>query len=156
MTRGTWRGTRKNMRCPSCNKFVPYDAEVEPEEQDAPSATDSTFTASYRRALNCEECGEELKEATIEFEYDFSGDMPAEKGTFDPEKHEHEWEISCDVDPTTGAQTTDRRGRKITNPRYMKTLYGVCLDVELTCECGQKMEFDLEESCSASSMDELT
>jgi hypothetical protein len=31
----------------------------------------------------------------------------------------------------------------------------VCLDVTLTCECGQTMKFDLEESCSASSMDEL-
>ena len=72
------------MRCPQCSKFVPYDTEVEPEEQDAPAAEGGTFTASYRRVLNCEWC------------------------------------------------------------------------VELTCECGQKMEFDLEESCSASSMDELT
>ena len=143
------------MRCPSCNKFVAYDTWVEPEEQDAPAAEGGTFTASYRRVLNCEECGEELKEATIEFEYDFSGDEPAVKGK-ESKGHEHEWEISCDVQPTTSSQTTDRRGRKITNPRYMKTLYGVCLDVELTCECGQKMEFDLEESCSASSMDELT
>ena len=143
------------MRCPQCNRFVPYDAEVDPEEQNAPSATDSTFTASYRRVLNCEWCGEELKEATIEFDYDFSGDEPTVKGK-ESKGHEHEWEISCDVDPSTSSQTTDRRGRKITNPRYMKTLYGVCLDVELTCECGQKMEFDLEESCSASSMDELT
>ena len=143
------------MRCPQCNRFVPYDAEVDPEEQNAPSATDSTFTASYRRVLNCEWCGEELKEATIEFDYDFSGDEPVVKGK-ESKGHEHEWEISCDVDPSTSSQTTDRRGRKITNPRYMKTLYGVCLDVELTCECGQKMEFDLEESCSASSMDELT
>ena len=144
------------MRCTSCNKFVPYDAEVEPEEQDAPTAEGGTFTASYRRVLNCEECGEELKEATIEFDYDFSGDEPEVKGKSSEEGHEHEWEVSCDVQPTTGSQTTDRRGRKITNPRYMKTLYGVCLDVTLTCECGQKMKFDLEESCSASSMDELT
>jgi hypothetical protein len=144
------------MRCTSCNKFVPYDAEVEPEEQDAPTADGGTFTASYRRVLNCEECGEELKEATIEFDYDFSGDEPEVKGKSSEEGHEHEREISCDVQPTTGSQTTDRRGRKITNPRYMKTLYGVCLDVTLTCECGQTMKFDLEESCSASSMDELT
>jgi len=144
------------MRCPQCNKFVGNDAEVEPEEQDAPTAEGGTFTASYRRVLNCEECGEELKEATIEFDYDFSGDEPEVKGKSSEEGHEHEWGVSCDVQPTTGSQTTDRRGRKITNPRYMKTLYGVCLDVTLTCECGQTMKFDLEESCSASSMDELT
>jgi hypothetical protein len=42
------------VRCNQCNKFVAYDTEVEPEEQDAPVAENGSFTASYRRVLNCE------------------------------------------------------------------------------------------------------
>lgn len=73
------------MRCPSCAKFVPYDTEVEPEEDSPPECDGTTFTAAYRRVLTCGECDEELKEATIEVEHDFESDIAEPSGG----GHEH-------------------------------------------------------------------
>jgi hypothetical protein len=146
------------MRCPSCNKFVSYDTDVEPEENNQ-EIDGTTFNASYRRVLTCGDCGEELKEAEIEVSYDFSGDIEeVEKSekTETKEEHEHSFEIeSCDVEATTGAVTKDRHGRPIRNSRYMATLYGVECQVEVKCECGATASFTTEESERASSFDEL-
>ncbi len=157
------------MRCPQCNKFVSYDTDVEPEEE-SQDVEGTTFTGSYRRVLQCGDCGEDLKELTIEVEHDFSGDVvetEASKEEADKvdeksadkasKPHEHEFEIeSCAVSATTGSVTKDRHGRPITRARYMATLYGVECAVEVKCECGATAEFTAEASERASSFDELT
>ena len=153
------------MRCPSCNKFVSYDTDVSPEEN-SQEIDGTRFVASYRRVLTCGDCGEELKDAEIEVEYDFSGDIDdirkqaaREEGVKDEEheKHEHSFEIdSCDVSATTGSVTKDRLGRPIRNSRYMATLYGVECQVEVKCECGAEASFTVEGDERASSFNELT
>lgn len=133
------------MRCPSCSKFVPYDTEVEPEEQDtAHSVEGDTVVASatYRRVLTCAECSEELKDNEFEFEgvtveLALDDDPEAKHKVAFAECDHEDVEVTFNAEPTTGSQTTDRKGRAITNPRYMKTLYGVDLTVEATCPtCG--------------------
>lgn len=152
------------MRCPNCNKFVPFDTEVEPEEQ-GQEVGGTTFTASYRRVLQCGECGEDLKEATLEVEYDFSKDVQAEDEAEEGdgskrEPHEHEFEIeSCDVEATTGAVTKCRDGRPIRSSRYMKTLYGVKCAVEVKCGvdgCEAQASFECEQDEQASAFEELS
>jgi hypothetical protein len=61
------------MRCPDCSKFVAFDTEVDPEENGDEAISGSSFTATYRRVLNCADCGTELKSAEIEVEIDLSG-----------------------------------------------------------------------------------
>jgi DnaJ-class molecular chaperone len=58
------------MRCPQCNKFVSFDTDAEPEEEST-DVDGTDFTATYRRVLMCAECGDELKEASIELTHDF-------------------------------------------------------------------------------------
>lgn len=58
------------MRCPDCNKFVPYDTEVDPEESGDVEFDGETFRATFTRTLTCGECGSELKSAEIEIEVD--------------------------------------------------------------------------------------
>ncbi len=112
------------MRCPDCNKFVAYDTEIEPEEEDNPSCTGIEFSASYRRVLACAECGTELKEGTVELSYDFAAEVAEPKKTpaededaaesealaadgDDPAEHEHVFEVdNCDAEPTTDTKKT--------------------------------------------------
>jgi hypothetical protein len=103
------------MRCPSCSKFVSYDTDVDPEEQGDAELDGTGLSASYRRVLCCAECGDELKEATIEVTADLdfpdgvdpeqcpgSEDDQAERepGTEVP-KASHDWEIEVDATSTT-------------------------------------------------------
>lgn len=65
------------MRCPNCNKFVPLELQ-EPEVDclevtyneaaDAQSEPTFTITGNVRIVRTCEECGQEMKEATLEIE----------------------------------------------------------------------------------------
>jgi len=136
------------MRCPDCNKFVPYNVDEEPEEQSA-EIEDGIFYGAFRRVLTCEECGAELKEALIEVEQDLKvGECPR--------NGEHDWEIDVSAEPTEDVNTVDRRGKKITNPRYMARLFGVQVTGTATCnECEAKVEIDCENAEQASSFDEL-
>lgn len=157
------------MRCPDCNKFVSYDVDVEPEEEQQ-DVTGTTFTATYRRTLTCQDCGTELKEGSIDLEYNFEADIqeatdasePKNSGTAKPE-HEHEWEIEeCYVEATTDTKTTcvvKGKVKKITNPRYMTQLYGVSCDVTLKCGhdgCESTVNFTVSDTLEASGMDEMT
>ena len=146
------------MRCSNCNKFVPYDTEVDPEEESEPEVTDQNVTATYRRVLTCGECGEELKEATIEIEGEISCDKPC--GEHEPapgtasdkelgnSEAEHEWEIeSCTA---TATERSEGRGRGL------KTFYGVAVEIELKCTaCGAEHTQSFDGDEQASSFDEL-
>jgi len=151
------------VRCPDCNKFVAYDTEVDPEESHSPEVDGNLFSASFRRVLACEQCGTELKEAEVEFSYDFTDKVNEHEeveGEPKPEEHtEHEWEIdACDASPATDVKKIDRNGKPIRLARYMTTLYGVDVHVECSCavdNCKATAEFDVSEFVAASSMDEM-
>ena len=160
------------MRCPSCEKFVSYDTEVEPEEESAPEISGTQVTATYRRVLNCAECGEELKDATIEFDVELElaegvteicggteEDADEEDASGVPADTEHEWELEgdADVSATERTQTHDRHGKVIKNRRYAKTYYGVDFSGEAKCvRCGAKATFSASNDEQASSFNELT
>lgn len=141
------------MRCPSCNKFVPYDTDADPEEEGEPSVDEGgRFTASYRRVLPCADCGEELKEATIEFDEEIKLAERCKRG-----RKEHEFELeSCDATPTTDVVRKDRNGRTIKSARYMKTLYGVEVTVVVKCvHCDKTVEETFAADEQASAFEEL-
>ena len=139
------------MRGPDCNKFVPYDTEVEPEEDTPPEIIGTEFTASYRRVLTCGECGAELKESTIEVSHDFGDQVDEGDDEADEKKrdHEHEFEVQdCDVEPTT-----ETRGRG----RRAPVFYGVECTVMVKCSgCREEVTFTASDAVQASSMDETT
>ncbi len=145
------------MRCPDCNKFVPYNTDEEPEEQDEPQVDGGMFSVDVRRFLTCGECGQELKETiiTLETPLKWTRDGGNEEGHAEGcEESSYDFEIAYEA--TEDAQRTDRRGKPITNPRYMRTLYGVHATGTVTCEdCGAEAEIDVEESEAASAFDEL-
>lgn len=151
------------MRCPDCNKFVPYNTEEEPEV-DSEEVSETTFTCSIRRGLTCGECGTDLKENTFEVEKDFADQIDKEhaKCTKDDDGNdaegEHEFEVEeVTVEPTTGVIDTDRNGKKIKSARYMKTTYGFEGNVVIKCsKCEHTIEFEISDEESASSFEELT
>ena len=141
-------------RCPSCAKFVGLETsaemngEVEVEEN-------GDVKAEVRLVRMCADCGsEELKEATLSLESTFQTDEDC--------THEdgHAWELEedpGDPEPTENVQTTDRRGKPIKNPRYMKTLIGATLTVSGKCQhCAATTEISLADEIPASAFDELT
>ena len=153
------------MRCPSCEKFVSYDTEVEPEEQSEPEINGEQLTATYRRVLTCGECGEELKDAEIEFDETLTIDEPEGAKYPDHEDwakcpvtgEEHEWSIDVSASATMDVEKTDRRGRPIKNSRYAKTFYGVELSGTATCsQCGATATIQTQNHEAASGFNELT
>jgi len=60
------------MRCPDCCKFVSFEQEVEAEAD----VSGSTVTGTVHVALNCSECGTELKYADLDFEVEVDHDCP--------------------------------------------------------------------------------
>jgi hypothetical protein len=154
------------MRCPDCNKFVSFDTEVEPEEENEPEIDGSTFRASYRRVLQCGECGTDLKSATIELEVDVEitgapndkepeGCKRPDDADPDDETPEHEWSFDLDVQPTERTQTKDRHGKAIKLSRYMRRFYGVSVTGAASCmKCDAEAKIEVEDDQQASGFDE--
>ena len=146
------------MRCPDCRKFVPFDTELEPQEEQAPALEEETLTASYRRVLACAECGTELKEAMIEFQIDISTHVAMDPcSASETEQRTHSWSlVSCEATPMEDMKTTDRRGRKITKARYMTKLYGVEVSAAIKCDaCGEEESFAEKQSEAALAFEEM-
>lgn len=144
------------MRCGSCQKFVSFDTEVEPEEQAFDVTEDGTVDAEYRRVLTCADCGDELKETTLtlEAQVEPTGEEPKEPCKDD----EHAWEQDGDpdVEATMRVQDKDRHGKQIKSARYMTTFYGVRISGDAKCsKCGQAGHYQAEDEAAASSFDEL-
>ncbi len=59
------------MRCPSCNKFVPYDTDSEPEV-DIEIDAEGSVSGTVRIVNTCADCGEELKEASLDVNEDLT------------------------------------------------------------------------------------
>jgi hypothetical protein len=150
------------MRCPDCQKFVSFDAEVEPEEQNGPEFDGTGVEAEYRRVLTCQECGTELKESmiTVMAEVEWGKDTtpadecPGENAV----EGEHEWEIEdASAEATIGTIDRDRHGKKIKNPRYMKITYGVNISGTVKCaNCNAEGTYNGDAAETASGFDELT
>lgn len=134
------------MRCPNCNKFAAYDDGTEPEVE-VNLEDDGTFSGEVRIVLTHDECGEELKEASFQFEAEVpEAVLAAHKGDG------HGLNLEADA----GELTSRVEGRG----RYAKTFYGYDSTVELTCECQENYAEPLwtQNFCDdiqASHMDEL-
>lgn len=128
------------MRCPDCNHFVSFDP-AEPE-MDVDFA-DGALTGTVRIVLNCAECGQELKDATLDVEHEITLPEHVCEGT-----EEVEWTII-----QLSVENTDRTEGK---GRGTKTFYGYEISGELVCGCGKsKVEVSVSDDIQASAMDEL-
>jgi hypothetical protein len=147
------------MRCDSCNKFVSFDSEVEPEIN-IDVTDDGVVTGDVRIVNGCAECSAELTEVTMTVEADLSEQITAhrEECKADPantDKHDT-LEVEAEGERFDRMQTTDRSGKPIKNPRYQKHMYGVSLDITVTCECGAKFTADTwSDEVQGSGMDSL-
>lgn len=150
------------MRCPSCSKFVSY-AEPEVEVNDySYEADDDQVTAEVQVTLNCQECGETLKEATleaqgtVEHECDLgkvvkhllsqNQDDPAKVGTDDVDAAvaDRVFDVGdCTAESLERMQDTDSKGKKITSARYQKQYYGATVTWTVICGACQE-QFDVE------------
>ena len=147
------------MRCPDCNKFVPYDTEIAPEvgsEEVEHSIDDGKGTAQIivevRRVLTCENCGTELKDCT----FDFSEEIEV-CACVNEDGIPTEMDTEVEAHPTTRMQTHDRAVRVITSPRYRKTYYGVDICGAVKCpKCLGDWAFQESQDLEASAFDELT
>lgn len=113
-------------RCPTCNMFCGYDDSTEPEIDNLDFDTESgMLSGSVRVVLNSECCGDEVKEAYLEVEEDYSADLESfRKDSKIPSDTLIDVDLELASQVTTRQQTTDRHGKKIRNPRYMRTYYG--------------------------------
>lgn len=129
------------MRCPDCQKFVGLEFQ-EPEVQSL-EVSDTSVTANIRIVRNCADCGNELKEATLEMEQDLEQEALDHLAT--PGEHE----LSVDEDSTEGLEEG--------GGRYKKSYFGATVQFTVRCSCGE-FEFsgELSDKVPASGMDELT
>jgi hypothetical protein len=111
------------MRCPGCNKFVSYE-EVDPEVDLSLdwSGDTPTISGSVRIVNACEDCGEELKEATFDIYVDAK--VGANEESFKAHK-EHE----LSVEPGEVERTCRSEGKG----RGAKTFYGASVEIVVTC-----------------------
>lgn len=152
------------MRCPDCNKFVPYDTEAEPEAN-LELDDSGQLTGDVRRVLPCGECGTELKDTTFDIDVDLNeilqiNDKPANL-TDCSGGGDHEWDWESAEDPSVSAdermETKDKHGKPIKNSRYMTQYYGVLIEGTVKCKlCGLEASYEVKDEASASSFDELT
>lgn len=122
------------MRCPDCNKFVSFDAEVEPEVQESFDPRTGVVSIDVRIVNACAECGAELKEASFQFEAETALRGPG---------------LELEVEATR-AERGEGKGR------YRKQFYGVEVAWRLEHpEDGEVAGGTFEDYCQASAMDEL-
>ena len=124
------------MRCPSCNKFVALEFQ-DPELIDIDVDADGV-RAEVRIVRCCAECGDELKEATLNLYYEWWKE-------FDEEHGDHDLTVE-----ETGIEPLEEDGG-----RYAKSYFGANVQFTVTCSCGQCFSAEMEEKIAASYMEEL-
>lgn len=140
------------MRCPDCNKFVPFDADVDAEPELECDETAGEVTGTVRIVNACQECGAELKEATFDVDVDFPDaekrmDEMVGQDPDDPESEAHALELD---DPSV-----DRTSREVGKGRGTKTFYGAEADLTVRCRCGLPWTEHWSDEIQASAMDEM-
>jgi len=149
------------MRCPDCNKFVPFDDTTDPEvnlditQPTSPDDNTAGISGDVRIVLTCAECGTELKEATLEVDVEVEIPLRPPDGT--EWVKDSEWEL--DSDSAENDQRTEGKGRGT------KTFYGATLSGHLIRTytgpdvIGQfdkvAVPFEWSDSVQASNMDEM-
>lgn len=142
-------------RCQDCNKFVGLD--MQDPELESIDLQGMEVSATVRIVRCCAECGNEMKEATLDMNSEIpEGDL---NGHYNTEKDEpidgHTLSVDeneCDLD-----QIEEGGGR------YKKSFYGATVAFRVYCSCGEKegkkghpiYEGEMEDKVAASSMDEL-
>jgi len=151
------------MRCPDCNKFVaqePGDVDLEVTVQ----ATSVDIAAHI--VVNCAECGTELKTAdlsgSVEVDEDIAQYLPVDQDDKPDFTKVDDLDLTIEDDSAEMIdefQTTDRRGKRISNPRYQKHLYGATVTFTVVGKDQEGNEFRIEKSwedkIEASAMDEV-
>lgn len=132
------------MKCPSCNKFAGLDFQ-DPEIQSEQFEDDGSGSASVRIVRNAACCGDEMKEATLEYE---DIQMPEEL----LKKHKKK---ACELSAEFSVDPIEEGGG-----RYAKSYFGATLTITVTCSCQKKGSdpvwvADFEEKVAASEMEEL-
>lgn len=151
------------MRCPDCNKFVPYD-EPECELSGEPQICGDEVTTTVTVNLNCGECGSLLKSAEIEASADFDHTckpLDERNAEWEPDSEyedgDEQYEIEDEGSPdgTSRLETKDRHGKQIKSHRYMKTFYGFEQVVTVKCrKCGETFEVTIADEEQASAFEE--
>lgn len=129
------------MRCESCAKFVSLEM-AEPEVESLDIEDDGSVHATVRIVRNCVECGDELKESTLEMEDDI-GDVA----------QDHEGD-DCELMIEEGALEAIEEG----GGRYAKSYFGATLGFIVTCSCkGEEPIYsgELSDKVAASEMEEM-
>lgn len=133
------------MRCPACNKFVPFDDSNEPEVNGVDVEPNGEVTADVRVVLTCAECGEELKESSLNPSetVDLSGHVVPEG-----EEDDHQLEVADE-----GAELETRTEG---SGRGLRTYYGARVTAKVTCTgCDFEADVELFGEVRASEMEEL-
>lgn len=138
------------MRCDTCNKFVSFDADTEPEV-DLRVENDGEVSGSVRIVNTCAECGEEMTETTFDVDIDLSEEIAEHRKTCS----ERDLDLNEDVSRFDEFQTKDRRGRPIKLSRYQRHYYGIEVKVTVTCGCGATFEDEYKDMVSGSGMESL-
>ena len=134
------------MRCDQCNKFAAYDDSMEPEVE-VDLNEDGSYSGTVRIVLTHDECGQELQEAS----FDFEGKIPKEI----VKAHKGD-DHGLDLEADSGELTSRGEGKG----RYMKTFYGYDVALDLHCSCQERGAEPLwqdshADDIQASYMDEL-
>lgn len=136
-------------KCPNCPQFTSKDTDVEPEVE-VEADSEGMVTGNVRLVNQCEDCGEELEETSFTVEIDLTKEVAEHrkkcKGDRKPirpgkasDKPTRELTVEEECSRSDETQTVDRRGKRITNPRYRRRYYGFDLTVTLNCDdCGEK------------------
>jgi hypothetical protein len=146
------------MRCDSCNKFVGLELNEEPEEESLDVNEDGVVTGDVRIVRTCMECSQELKDAHFTVDVDLSAEVAAHRADYPGIKADEHDELSVEWESLSvgeARQTQDRHGKRISNPRYQKTLFVVDGVVRVTCKCGETFTDNWTDHVQASGMDEL-
>lgn len=138
------------MRCPDCNKFVSFE-ENDAEVDSLDVSSDGVVTATARIVNACGDCGQELKEATLDLEADHSSECGDHNG------EGHDLSVEENGSERTSRSGYFKKGEFVpASGRYAKTLYGVEVGYKIECLCGElEIEGSMSDEVQASGMDEL-
>jgi hypothetical protein len=168
------------MRCPDCQKFVSLELQ-DPEVEDGPNVEALgdppalEVSAVVRICRTCGECGQELKEATLEMNQTVRVPQPLavrQKPHADRMKGKRKktplpdvlpWDTAWEEHVKSGCKSTefdadDDGSEQIEEGggRYAKSYFGAGLNVGISCrKCDWKTTVTLEDKIPASHMDEM-
>jgi hypothetical protein len=121
----------------------------EPEDEGF-DVNGTTLTGSVRIHRDCVDCGDEMKEATFDFEEELTHPDGTDcKSTLDEDDEDY-------VEPSFMLDSTDLQPLEEGGGRYAKSYFGVDVTAYVSCEeCGVSWDVTMSDKTAASYMDEL-